>query len=42
MDGKRKADQMAVALQPKKPRTELVSRDSSKGSSVVATVSFIY
>lgn len=34
--GKRKADQMIVALQPKRPRSELVVRESSK-TSVVAS-----
>ena len=41
MDGKRKADTMAVALQAKKPRQELVLRDAGKGA-VVAAVSFLF
>lgn len=36
MDGKRKADTMAVALQAKKPRQDLVLRDAVKGAVVAA------
>ena len=40
MENKRKAEQMALVAQPKKPRYEMVAQNSSKGT-VVQSVSYI-
>ena len=41
MDGKRKAEQMAVAVQSKRPRSDLVVKEPSNTSVVSAVSIFI-